>query len=344
MKRIIYGVQGEGLGHASRAFSIIEELKNEYEVHVFTSKDAYIFFQKLDYPYLHKIPCVDFSYSNGKVNYLKSSFKIFNFIYQYLKQKKSIKEKIIKINPVISITDFEPIIPKLSPVPCISIDNQHKFTHCSLSGLPIKLKFYSILMGIFIKNYIKNQKDIIISTFHYDKEKTTTKITNVFIRKFLKKLSPIKGDYVLVYYKPIMEKIINILSKTNLKIRVYGKFENYYVKDNVEYLPLSYEKFSKDLSECKALFCTAGNQLLGEARYFGKPIFAIPITNQYEQYVNAFYVKDLGIGTYSKIENIDEKVVFNFLNNLNYYEPHNIDGTEFAIDIIKGHIKCKKEK
>ena len=44
MKKLIYGVQGEGLGHASRAFSIIEKLKEEYEIHVFTSKNAYSFF------------------------------------------------------------------------------------------------------------------------------------------------------------------------------------------------------------------------------------------------------------------------------------------------------------
>ena len=201
-----------------------------------------------------------------------------------------------------------------------------------------------MLMSVFIKNYIKNEKDIIVSTFHYDKEITTAKITNVFIRKFFKTLNPINGDYILMYYKPIMDKIINILSKTNFKIKVYGKFDNYYKKNNIEYFPLSYEEFSKDLAGCKALFCTAGNQLLGEARYFGKPIFAIPITNQYEQYVNAFYVKDLKIGTYSKIEHVNEKAILDFLNNLNYYEPHNVDGTEFAINIIKEYTKCKKEK
>ncbi len=41
---------------------------------------------------------------------------------------------------------------------------------------------------------------------------------------------------------------------------------------------------------------TAGLSLIGEALYLGKPIFSVPVRNQYEQMLNARYLEQLGYG------------------------------------------------
>ena len=41
---------------------------------------------------------------------------------------------------------------------------------------------------------------------------------------------------------------------------------------DIEYRPLSNTQFVADLSSCRAVFATAGNQLISEAMHFGKPL------------------------------------------------------------------------
>lgn len=70
--------------------------------------------------------------------------------------------------------------------------------------------------------------------------------------------------------------------------------------------------------------------LITEALYFGKPILAQPIQGQFEQIINAYYLKKLGYGMH--VDELDEHDIELFLNNLNVYERN-----------LKKY-KCKDEK
>jgi hypothetical protein len=58
-KVIIYSCSGEGLGHAGRTQAVIENLP-DYQIHLFTWGEAFEFFHKQNYPYLHKIVSLHF--------------------------------------------------------------------------------------------------------------------------------------------------------------------------------------------------------------------------------------------------------------------------------------------
>jgi uncharacterized protein (TIGR00661 family) len=60
-------------------------------------------------------------------------------------------------------------------------------------------------------------------------------------------------------------------------------------------LPLSNLPFLEDLASCRAVLSTAGNQLMGEAIYLGKPVLVVP-EHCVEQRLNAAAVERLGIG------------------------------------------------
>jgi len=69
--RIFYGVNGEGLGHASRTLAVVDQLP-DFEVHIFTYGAAYHFLQNAGYPHLHAITGLTFSYRRKRVDYLRS--------------------------------------------------------------------------------------------------------------------------------------------------------------------------------------------------------------------------------------------------------------------------------
>ena len=47
MAKILYGLAGDGLGHAFRSKAVIDELKKKHEIIIISSQNAYHFLKKL---------------------------------------------------------------------------------------------------------------------------------------------------------------------------------------------------------------------------------------------------------------------------------------------------------
>ena len=93
----------------------------------------------------------------------------------------------------------------------------------------------------------------------------------------------------------------------------------------------------------KALLTTAGNQVAGEALYLQKPVLAIPEPGNFEQEINAHFLKNTGAGDMLKMENISGKIIKEFLN-LNELFRQNINsqkicGNKEAVRIINNRLK-----
>jgi UDP:flavonoid glycosyltransferase YjiC (YdhE family) len=65
--------------------------------------------------------------------------------------------------------------------------------------------------------------------------------------------------------------------------------------------PTCNDEFIADLASCKAVISSRGQQLIGEARYFGKPPLVVRMPKQHEQEINARYTKKEGLGDYCSI-------------------------------------------
>ncbi len=101
---------------------------------------------------------------------------------------------------------------------------------------------------------------------------------------------------------------------------------------NIEYKPPSAEQFADDLASCRAVFCMAGQQLIGEARYFGKPLLVVPFPNQHEQEINARYVRKEGIGDFCPVESLTRQRLRTFLRQpLNGRQP--INGVDQVLEL-----------
>src|SRR5690606_32445238 len=94
---------------------------------------------------------------------------------------------------------------------------------------------------------------------------------------------------------------------------------------------------------CEALFSTAGNQLVGEALYFGKPVFAIPEPRNWEQYINAHYLAESGAGKWMEFDEVRAADVAGFLDRLEEYrariDRQLMNGKPQALTAIKRHLR-----
>ena len=79
-----------------------------------------------------------------------------------------------------------------------------------------------------------------------------------------------------------------------ISVTVYGTPRRG-VDGNLTFRAPSNEVFLDNLASCRAVFSTAGNQLVGEALWFDKPMLVMP-EHTVEQRLNAAAVNRLGIG------------------------------------------------
>jgi uncharacterized protein (TIGR00661 family) len=91
-----------------------------------------------------------------------------------------------------------------------------------------------------------------------------------------------------------------------------------------------------DLASARAVVSNGGLSLIGEAVYLGKPIFSVPVRNQYEQILNARYLEELGYGLAA--ERIEADVLGLFLKEAPKYAArvsrHRQDGNRELFDIV----------
>ena len=89
------------------------------------------------------------------------------------------------------------------------------------------------------------------------------------------------------------------------------------------------------------MFSAAGNQLLGEALYFGKPVFASPEDMHHEQQINAHFLRQMGAGDWTTAEAFQANQLTSFLARLDEYRQNlaqssgTANGTLQSLAIVK---------
>jgi uncharacterized protein (TIGR00661 family) len=108
------------------------------------------------------------------------------------------------------------------------------------------------------------------------------------------------GDHILVYQTADAEgALAEALRKTGRECRIYGMRRNLEadkVEGNLRFRPFSEATFIDDLASCRAVIASAGFTLMGEAVYLQKPMLAVPLQRQFEQYLNGRYLQREGYG------------------------------------------------
>lgn len=320
--RILYGVSGEGFGHSSRALVIADYLKKKgHEVIIMTYGQAYSVLKKRFKVF--RVRGLSLIFEKSILKKRKTLIHNLNNFPKNLFIWRKFHSLMKKFNPDLCITDMEPIVPILRywyKKPLICIDNQHRMTNLEIT-VPSKYKSDFILAEGVTDAFVKKADYFIVASFSKARIKKkfikNTFIVNPIIRKQVQQLkNKCKyGDKILVYLTKKDERIIGLLRKINEQFVIYGYDKNKN-EDNLHFR--TKDNFLKDLTDCKAIIATAGFTLMSEAIFLKKPFLALPLIGQFEQMLNALFLKKAGFGEFS--EHLNEKEIVSFLNNLEIYK------------------------
>lgn len=323
MVRILYGVAGEGMGHAIRSKPIIEHLIKKNKLIIVTSRKPYDFLKK-NFNNVYDIHGLHLNYKNNKVQNMKTFFSNMYKLpkgsyYSIKKLMKLIKE----FKPEVLISDFEPfthLVSRLYQIPLISIDNMHVMTNCKIK---IPKRYYKDYLAarVIVKSFVSKADYFLINTFFYPKvKKKNTYLFPPILRPEILKAKTLKGNHIMVYQTSKTDKrLMKSLSKIDEKFIVYN-FDYDKKLKNVILKKFDEKEFVDDLASCKAFIVNGGFTAISEAVYLGKPVLSVPIKKQFEQILNAIFIDELGYGEFHK--KLKVKSIEKFISNIDDYRKN----------------------
>jgi uncharacterized protein (TIGR00661 family) len=307
--RILYGVVGEGMGHAMRSRLVLEHLLSQgHEVEIMASGRAAEFLRKrfADEAWVHRIHGLHIIYDDNRVrrgstlwsNVLEGTQAMPRQIAAYFELMAEFKAEAV-------ISDFESwtyFYAKSHRLPVLSIDNMQVLNRCTIDDDVIeghRAEFE--LAKAFVKSKLPFCEHYFITTFfRLPVRKKDTSLFPPILRPEILNAPRSNGDHLLVYQSAEgHETLVDTLQKLGVECRVYGMrrgLEEEQVEGNLRYRPFSESDFIADLASAKGVIAGGGFTLMGECVYLHKPMLAVPIAGQFEQVLNARYLEKLGYG------------------------------------------------
>src|SRR5262252_5419007 len=138
MANILYGVNGEGAGHSTRAKSVIQHLQSSGHVVRVVSFDRGLRNLREDFK-ATEIYGLRLAYVNNRVRYRRTLAKNLLTVRQAARSASQLEELAEKWKIGLVITDYEPLschVGRRLRLPILSIDNQHLLTNGEVSYPP----------------------------------------------------------------------------------------------------------------------------------------------------------------------------------------------------------------
>ncbi len=286
--KILYGVQGTGNGHLSRAIELLPEFQKYGTVDILISGEKNLLPLPFEVKYRFKGLTIGMN-DKGKLSFSRTFAQ--NHLRPFIHEIRQIN--IEKYDVVIS--DFEPLTAWSSLMKnkeCVGIGNQFSMMHPNVPVPPEDRKF-----ARFITENLVPVTDSI--GIHY--EAYHSQIETPIISREIKNMKTDDQGFILVYLPAHDPNYIALVAKSlrnqQFQWRIFTPFVKNVVQfsSRIVFQPLSRIEFQKSLSNCSAVISAAGFGLTSEALYLGKKICAIPIKKHFEQECNAAALKRLGV-------------------------------------------------
>lgn len=307
--RILYGVVGEGMGHATRSKVLLTELAKEHELHIVVSGRAKEFLEK-HFPNVHGIWGYTLAYDKNEVRAWQTVLQNLQGVVSGFPQNvRTYFELIESFRPEVVISDFESfsyLFAKNHFVPVISVDNMQIINRCKhepslLAGHEDSFE----LTKAIVKAKLPGCFHYLITTFFYPpvRKERTTLLPSILRPEILAARSE-PGEHLLVYQTSVSNPaLVDVLKQSGLPCRIYGMRRDLREDEqegNLLFRPFSEKGFIDDLRTARAVVAGGGYTLMSEAVYLHKPMLSIPIAGQFEQVMNALYLQNLGYGMHAK--------------------------------------------
>lgn len=324
--KILYGVVGEGMGHAMRSRVILDELVKHHDVQVVVSGRAYDYLQKRAGEHLsvQKIWGYTLVYEDNEVDAFKTAMhNLKGAVTGWPKNIRAYVEIVERFAPDVVISDFESwsyLFAQRHGLPVISVDNMQIINRCEhppeiIAGVGRDFE----LCKAIVKAKVPGAFHYHVTTFFRPpvrKERTT--LHPPILRPEILAARPEPGEHLLVYQTSTSNTALpEVLRRSGRECRIYGlrrDLKEELVDGNLRYRPFSETSFIDDLRTARGVLASAGFTLMGEAVYLRRPMLAVPLAKQFEQVLNARYLEREGYGLAA--DELTERRLAEFLERL----------------------------
>lgn len=327
--RILYGVVGEGMGHATRSKTSLEWLLSQgHQVKVVVSNRAYGF---LDKAFSSSFPrCDEAKEGEAAIDVIEITGLVMRYVEGAFDEVGSVFKNVLRVPGMIAenvgayyddvvrwkpqavISDFDSfayLFAKAHRLPILSIDNQQIIQRCEIpdAAKDEDRGAYNATKA-FVKAKLPGCDRYVITSFFYpplrEKYADKTILVPPILRKAILDAKPVpavEGQHYLVYQTSTSDTslIPTLNSVSDQKFIVYGLNRDEQI-GNCTLKPFSETGFVHDLATSRGVLSNGGYSLLGEAVSLHRPVFSVPVRNQYEQILNAWYVRELGYGMFEE--------------------------------------------
>jgi uncharacterized protein (TIGR00661 family) len=321
--RILYGVVGEGMGHAIRSRVVLEHLIGRgHEVEIMASSRAAQFLRRHfgERAWVHRIHGMHIDYRDNRVR--RGSTLWTNLIQGGLalpRQLAAYFELLAEFRADLVISDFDSwtyLYARVRRLPIISIDNMQVINRCRIEPDVIgdrRAEFE--LTRAFVKSKLPFCHHYFISSFFtLPVRKPDTTLVPPVLRPEILEANARRGEHWLIYQTAEgYDALLDALRRRGVECRIYGMRRGLtedVTEQNLRFRPFSESAFIDDLASARAVIAGGGFTLLGEAVYLKKPVLAVPVQGQFEQYLNARYIEKLGYGRCAAL--LDEEALRQF--------------------------------
>ena len=295
--KILYGIQGTGNGHVSRAREIIPHLQRFGVVDILLSGTQSEVNPGFEVTYRFH----GFGFRFGQKGNVDFTGTISDFHFREF--AKDVKNLPVHNYDVI-IHDFEPVTAwacRLKNIPCAEMSHQ-----VSLSS-PQTPKLKGFHWGkIILDNY---SPKTFRTGFHF--QKYDDFIHTPVIRSEVRAMQPIQNDFYVVYLPSfgdgLIEKLLLQFPKENFT--VFSKHaQQPHQTRNILFLKIENQAYLHHLAKCKGLITGAGFEGPSEALFLQKKLICIPMCNQFEQLCNAKALEEMNVSVVWKIRDLKTKL------------------------------------
>jgi uncharacterized protein (TIGR00661 family) len=301
--RILYGIVGEGMGHATRSRVVIEHLlASGHDVQIVTSGPA-VRALGAAFPGVEvlAIEGLHLAYQDNGLELGRTVATNVRALPAAVRASGDAYRRVRLFGPEAILSDFESWSAAYGlyhRIPVLSIDNiqiVHRASHApwvtdGLEG-PFRLaKSAAKVKTPGAAHYL------VTSFFEAPLRKERTTIVPPILRRDIVRTRRIPGEHVVVYLRAADPAgLIELLREVPASFRIYGcgkpgRYGDVWVRD------FSEPDFIDDLRSARAVIAAGGFSLMSEAVHLGVPMLSIPIAGQFEQEMNARYLERLGYG------------------------------------------------
>lgn len=208
------------------------------------------------------------------------------------------------------VSDFEPWSARYalaSGLPLVAVDNIHFASHCrhdprvELAGLG-DAQAKDVMLPV-VERMVPGAKKYLVTSFvgegvsGVSLAHARTSLHLPILRPETLSWPRTEGEHVVVYFNDKADAgRLAALSGVGVPMHVYGTGVKVAERrGDLTFLPMGVG-FLEDMASSRAVIAGAGFTTMTEALYLGKPLLAVPFEGQYEQILNANYLGSLGYG------------------------------------------------